>query len=211
MSNSGYFAMKKDLESMCRNAVDRSQGGLLEIDIWDYGTDDLLNYIADRSSNLRSLKLPNCFLVTDEGVAKAVVKLPLLEELDISFCGFTGDSVRVVGQSCPKMKMFLATEFLHCESNCESNDIAIAIGETMPELRYLELGWNRLNNTGLNAILDGCPHLEHLDLSFCFNLTHVSLMEMRLPERIRVLRLPDVSAADLVMILNWCSNSTPLL
>ncbi|XP_018453864.1 F-box protein SKIP19-like [Raphanus sativus] len=42
-----------DLEIMCRHAVDRSQGGLLETDIWYFGTDELLNYIADRSSNLK--------------------------------------------------------------------------------------------------------------------------------------------------------------
>ncbi|XP_048595229.1 F-box protein SKIP19-like [Brassica napus] len=37
-----------NLEIMCRHAVDRSQGGLLEIDISCFGTDSLLNYIADR-------------------------------------------------------------------------------------------------------------------------------------------------------------------
>ncbi|KAL1207558.1 F-box protein SKIP19 [Cardamine amara subsp. amara] len=37
-----------DLEIMCRHAVDRSQGGLVEIDIWHFGTDNLLKYIADR-------------------------------------------------------------------------------------------------------------------------------------------------------------------
>ncbi|XP_056851371.1 F-box protein SKIP19 [Raphanus sativus] len=36
------------LEMMCRHAVDRSQGGLLEIDICYFFTDSLLNYIADR-------------------------------------------------------------------------------------------------------------------------------------------------------------------
>lgn len=37
-----------DYVSMCRHAVDRSQGGLVEIEIWEFGSDDLLNYIADR-------------------------------------------------------------------------------------------------------------------------------------------------------------------
>ncbi|EOA18083.1 hypothetical protein CARUB_v10006535mg [Capsella rubella] len=164
------FLKKYDLESMCRNAVDRSQGGLLEIDIWHFGTDDLLNYIAD--SNLRSLRLVLCSQITDKGVAKAVVKLPFLEELDISYCAFSGDSVRVL------------------------NNIAIAIGETMPELRHLQLLWNEFDNMGLNAILDGCPHLEHLDLSSCFNLRHDDAIEKRLSERIEVLRLPDVSTSS---------------
>ncbi|CAN6853367.1 unnamed protein product [Brassica oleracea var. botrytis] len=37
-----------NLEIMCRHAVDRSQGGLVEIDIWNFATDSLLNYIAER-------------------------------------------------------------------------------------------------------------------------------------------------------------------
>jgi len=41
-------AFKYDLESMCRHAVDRSHGGLIEIEIWYYGTNDLIMYIADR-------------------------------------------------------------------------------------------------------------------------------------------------------------------
>lgn len=57
-------SFKYDLESMCRHAVDRSQGGLLEIDIEYFGTDKLLDYIADRFSlslsspcNSKSLEL----------------------------------------------------------------------------------------------------------------------------------------------------------
>nr|VDC58289.1 unnamed protein product [Brassica rapa] len=49
MHNDGDLgSMGYDLEIMCRHAVDRSQGGLLEIYLWYFGTDELLNYIADR-------------------------------------------------------------------------------------------------------------------------------------------------------------------
>ena len=37
-----------DLESMCRHAVDRSHGGLVDINIEYFGTDNLLKYITDR-------------------------------------------------------------------------------------------------------------------------------------------------------------------
>ncbi|CDY21990.1 BnaC09g00960D [Brassica napus] len=55
MRNFGDLVL--NLEMMCRHAVDRTQGGLVEIDIWHFGTDSLLSFIADRSSNLRSLRL----------------------------------------------------------------------------------------------------------------------------------------------------------
>lgn len=49
MRNLGdLWDMDYDLEKMCRHAVDRSSGGLVDIDIQYFGTDDLLQYIADR-------------------------------------------------------------------------------------------------------------------------------------------------------------------
>lgn len=47
--------MDYDPEIMCRHAFDRSQGGLVEIDIGYFGTDDLLNYIAVRYLSLSPL------------------------------------------------------------------------------------------------------------------------------------------------------------
>jgi hypothetical protein len=41
---------------------------------------------------------------------------------------------------------------------------------TMHGLRSLKISHSKLNNSALTAILDGCPHLESLDLQFCFNI-----------------------------------------
>ncbi|CAH8385808.1 unnamed protein product [Eruca vesicaria subsp. sativa] len=85
-SSLGHLVYDPKYVTMCRHAVERSQGGLVEIDISYFGTDSLLNYIADSSSNLRSLSLGECDLFTDEGLTRALVKLPLLEELEVSYC-----------------------------------------------------------------------------------------------------------------------------
>ena len=37
----------RSLEMMCRHAIDRSCGQLVDINVEYFGTDDLLNYIAD--------------------------------------------------------------------------------------------------------------------------------------------------------------------
>lgn len=50
------------------------------------------------------------------------------------------------------------------------NKKAMAIAEHMPALRTLKLYGNPLTNVGLQAILDGCPHLESLDVCKCCNL-----------------------------------------
>lgn len=66
----------------------------------------------------------------------------------------------------------------------------------MPELRQLQLFGNKLTNDGLQAILDGCPHLESLDLRQCFNVTLTGNLGRRCAERIKHLRFPTDSTDD---------------
>ncbi|CAK9140259.1 unnamed protein product, partial [Ilex paraguariensis] len=47
-SSGALFDMLYDLESMCRHAVDRSEGHLVEVNFEYFGTDELLHYIAER-------------------------------------------------------------------------------------------------------------------------------------------------------------------
>ncbi|KFK33579.1 hypothetical protein AALP_AA5G032200 [Arabis alpina] len=155
---------------MCHNLVDRSKGGLVEINIGDFGSDSLLTYIAYRSSNLRSLSLKLRFQMTKVGLKKAVAKLPLLEELEVSETWSRLD-MKAIGHSCPKLKTLKlnCSNFFH--SLVEGNDVdALAIAESMPELCHLQLIANTLTDTGLNAILEKCPHLEYLDLRCCRNI-----------------------------------------
>ncbi|CAE6137812.1 unnamed protein product [Arabidopsis arenosa] len=156
--------MDYNLEIMCRHA---------EIDIWYFGTDGLLNYIAYRSSNLRSLRLtrssnlksfalPVCYpsITTIEELVNAIAKFPFLETLEFFDFLFILD-LKAIGHACPQLKT-LKINFSGY-TPCDDDD-AIAIAESMPELRHLQLmGNGRLTDTGLNAIRDGCPHLEHLD------------------------------------------------
>lgn len=161
---------------MCHHAVDRRQGGLVEIHLWNFCTNSLLSYIAHSSRNLRGLKVSMCNLITSKGLAEAVVKLPLLEELEVSdcsyigYCSSLGDTPKVVRQSCPNLKTLKENWVGYSHSRDKSDDVALAIAETMPGLRHLQLFGNKLTEAGLNAILDSCPNLEHLDLRNCYNL-----------------------------------------
>ncbi|KAG2320173.1 hypothetical protein Bca52824_013386 [Brassica carinata] len=185
-----------ELEKICRHAVDRSQGGLVEIEIWHFATHDLLNYIADRSSKLRSLKLTYCYQIASEGLREILAKLPLLEVLETSYCALSVESLKVIGKSCPNLKSFGKTCEGYRRPRNESDDVALAIAETMPGLTRLQLFGNRLTDVGLNAILDGCPNLEYLDLRQCFNVSLVGDLEKRCSERIRVVRRPNDSTHD---------------
>ncbi|KAG2280152.1 hypothetical protein Bca52824_051372 [Brassica carinata] len=185
-----------DREIMCRHVVDRSQGGLIEIEIWYFCTDSLLNYIADSSSSLRSLTLALCSQITNKGLTEALTKLPLLEELDVSFSTLSRDSLRFVGQSCPNLKIFKLNCVGDIRTANEGEDDALAIAETMPGLHNLQLFGNKLTDAGLNAIIDHCLNLEHLDLRQCFNVNIVGDLEKRCSERVKVLRRPNDSTHD---------------
>ncbi|KAK4254602.1 hypothetical protein QN277_009960 [Acacia crassicarpa] len=185
------FNLPYNLEIICRHAVDRSCGQLVDINVEHFCTDDLLKYITDSTSHLRRLRLFFCYDISDEGLCKVVGKLPLLEELDISIGTITKDALEVIGQNCPKLK---SLKFNMKDSRCshiESDDEALAIARTMPELCHLQLFGNKLTNTGLCAILDSCSHLESLDLRHCFNLNLEGPLGKRCTEQIKDLRRPN--------------------
>ncbi|KAL1188349.1 putative F-box/LRR-repeat protein 21 [Cardamine amara subsp. amara] len=120
--------------------------------------------------------------------------LPFLEHLEISHC-YPQIDVKDIGQSCPLLKTLKLnrpsfSKYIVCD------DDALANAETMPQLVHLELFGNTLTNTGLNAILDNCHHLEHLDLRCCSNIDFVGDLDKRCSERIKDLKRPDDSVPD---------------
>ncbi|CAG7906795.1 hypothetical protein BRARA_D01227 [Brassica rapa] len=171
MRDMGEYNEAKDYyhaaEAMCRCAVDLSQGGLLEINIEYVGTDSLLAYIADRSSNLKQLVLTECNGITDVGLLGAVMKLKLLEHLELSYFYFMELDLESIGLSCPLLKTLKLNNVGCYYLEDESDDDALAIAKTMPGLHHLQLVGNRVTNTGLNAIVENCPHLKSLDLRDC--------------------------------------------
>ncbi|KAE8670623.1 putative F-box/LRR-repeat protein 23 [Hibiscus syriacus] len=194
MRNLGEWDKDYVHEKMCFHAVDHSCGHLLDINIEYFGTDDLLLYIAERSVHLKRLRLFSCFGISDEGLSKAALKLPFLEELEIFIGPISKHAVETIGRSCPHLKSF-KYNLQRCKGYV-CDDEALAIAQTMPELRHLQLLGNGLTNEGLQAILDGCPHLEYLDLRQCFSVRLVGNLEKRCVERIKNLRHPSDPTHD---------------
>ncbi|CAA0393530.1 unnamed protein product [Arabidopsis thaliana] len=101
----------KRLGRMMCHAVALSQGGCVEINIEHFGTDSLLTYIADRSSNLRRLGLAKCDQITGMGLFTEAMKLPLLEDLELSYCLIKGKNLEAIGFAC----LHLKTLKLNCQ------------------------------------------------------------------------------------------------
>ncbi|MCD7460167.1 hypothetical protein HAX54_042976 [Datura stramonium] len=192
--------MSRVLEKICRIAVDRSQGQLLELSIHNFGSRDLLNYIAERAIQLRHLRLVKCFRNFAGGLAAAAKNFPLLEELHI-YCTFiTKEDIESIGRSCSLLKSFILNSSAYNELGfrlpLEDEGQALAIARSMPELRHLALVDNALTNVGLEAILDGCPHLESLDLRRCYNIDLEGDLGRRCRQQIVDLKQPCASTDD---------------
>jgi hypothetical protein len=100
----------------------------------------------------------------------------------------------VVGEVCPQLKQF--------RLNKKRFDVTVWVKEnyvqgiaTMHGLRTLQLFSNILTNTGLETILDNCPHLESLDIRHCFNVGMDETLLLKCA-RIKTLRLPDDPTDD---------------
>ncbi|KAK4796663.1 hypothetical protein SAY86_028989 [Trapa natans] len=191
MRNGGdIWDMDEDLDIMCRQAVDLSCGGLIDINIEYFGTDELLQYITASCTGIKRLRLVSCYDVSDEGLCETAAKLPMLEDLELSHCKFSEKTLEVVGHHCPCLiSLKLNTQGFHYP-RIEEDEEVLSIAKTMPELRRLQLFGNKLTNFGLEAILNGCPHLEFLDLRQCFNVNLSGKLGKKCAGMIKDLRQP---------------------
>ncbi|GKC42039.1 putative F-box/LRR-repeat protein 23 [Tanacetum coccineum] len=154
----------------CKHAVDRSEGQWLDITTVDFWDDELLQYIADRADYS-------------------------FEETSIFHETLLREDIEALGCYCPMLKTLkLNQHFGNLKgTNIVGYELAMAIVENLPKLRHLELTWHFLCNSMLRAILDGCRHLQVLDLRVCEPVVLKGELRKRCLEQIRSLKLPTDS------------------
>lgn len=150
--------------------------------------------LIHRSSQLRRLRLVwcnECYVPSS-----ALKKLPLLEELHLYYTEIPKDAIETAGRCCPKLKSFKLNAQWFRSPHIECDEEALNIAKNMPQLCHLQLFGNRMTNNGLQAILDGCPHLESLDLRQCFNVNLKGDLAKRCTDQIKDMRHPSDSTED---------------
>nr|XP_043627257.1 putative F-box/LRR-repeat protein 23 [Erigeron canadensis] len=192
--------------SVCSNVVKhvvtRSQGQLVDISMKEVCDKYLLQFIADRSPQLRRLEIiygvGEMYVVWRESLKK----LALLEELSLFETEFSDKDIKAAGRYCPLLTSLKVNEkpYIFCNDHVndeqymsDRNAFAVAIGKNLPDLRHLELIGNTMTNTGLKAILDGCRHLESLDLRQVLYIDLKGALGKRCSEQIKHLKLPHDS------------------
>ncbi|CAK8566644.1 unnamed protein product [Lathyrus sativus] len=190
-----FYKNHSEYQKVCRYAVDRSCGHLIDINIEYFCTDDLLESIAENAYNLRTMRLLNCASISDKGFSEAVKKFSQLEKLDISYCKLSKDSLEVLGRSCPLLKSLIFKRFGSLNRGVADNEARV-ISETMTGLSHLDIQGNSLTKVGLVSILDKCTLLEYLDIQRCYNLSLTEDLKKRCLEQIKVLLLPICDDKD---------------
>ncbi|GAB4840681.1 hypothetical protein Ancab_021448 [Ancistrocladus abbreviatus] len=196
MQNLGDREFQDTYLKMTYSAIDRSNGGLRDINIEDFGDDDLLKYIALRLSGLKCLRLACCYFISDKVFTDVTTKLSLLEEVELTLCLFTVEAIKAVGRNCPLLKTFKLNHRGVRHHSFAVDEEALAISETMPQLHHLQLIGNGLTTTGLEAIINSCLHLKSLDLRACFHISLGGTLWKRCVEQIKDLRLPNDPTDD---------------
>uniref|UniRef100_A0A803MIM0 F-box domain-containing protein n=2 Tax=Chenopodium quinoa TaxID=63459 RepID=A0A803MIM0_CHEQI len=188
--------LSEKYQNMLYSAVDRSSGGLINLNIEGFGCDELVKYIAQRSSLLKHLRLACCYKISADALIEAFEKFPLLEELELTLVSFSGEQILNIIRRCPFLKTFKLNQQGSRNPSLACDDEALAIAASMRELHHLQLIGNSMTSDGLQAILDNCPHLQSLDLRACFHVHLDGNLMKRCSEKIKELRRPNDSTDD---------------
>lgn len=147
--------------------------------------DVVASMCAARCRSLRSLDLWRSRNLTDRGVAELATGCKMLEELDLGWCPTLQSSTgcfQLLARSLPRLrKLFLTANRSVCDSDIE--ELASCCGS----LQHLDiLGTRLVSAVALKKLLQSCPELRLLDVSFC------SQIDLRLVQELSAL-FPRVS------------------
>ena len=127
-----------------------------------------------------------------------------METLHLFYTSIYPEDIEVIGRNCPHLKSFkMKTEFRQSHIECDAD--ALAVANSMPDLRHLQLFGSKMTDDGLREILHSCPHLESLDLRRCFNLNLGGNLGKLVKERVKDFKRPNDLTED-CGVRPWISN-----
>lgn len=208
-----FYLTSRKFHQMVRAAMRRSAGRCEAFWGGAYVAETNLSLVGDAAPSLKSLRLIECRDMVDLAFKPVITMFPMLEELELSNCMHRFPiTLEVIGDACPLLKRFrLSQGSFYSERVDDSAAMAIAM---MPELRSLQLTADSLTNSGLELVLNGCPHLESLDIRSCYHVCMDDDMQAKC-SRIKTLRHPEDSMDDYDLPFSYtiprpCWSTTPI-
>ncbi|XP_024391133.1 F-box/LRR-repeat protein 15 isoform X2 [Physcomitrium patens] len=114
---------------------------------------------------IQQLVLAACSFVGPAGLF-ALKKLVDLTVLDLSYTFLTDMSP--IFEACPRLKVLRLSACKYLE---ETTLDALHGGNKLPELQELDLSYGSLGRRAIEDVLAHCPHLVHVSLNGCANVT----------------------------------------
>lgn len=127
--------------------------------------DECLTSTTSACPAIQHLILANCFLVGTAGLL-ALKKLVDLTMLDLSYTFLT--DLSPIFEACPRLKVLRLSA---CKYLKETALDALHGGKKLPELQELDISYGSLGRRAIEGVLAHCPHLVHISLNGCANVT----------------------------------------
>ena len=176
-----FRALARTTESRWLSWYDTSEVKSMTINSENRVTDKEMSRLfgEGRFSQLTSLSIQDCFLITDLSVTAVAQGCPHLESLSIistdssgtgEASNITDAGVKELIRGCPKL---YDLNFYGC---CKiSNASAKELSFGCPNLKYLDVGggksatamFSNIDDTGVKMLAQGCPQLVRLDMENC--------------------------------------------
>ncbi|KAL3683677.1 hypothetical protein R1sor_001699 [Riccia sorocarpa] len=177
------YDMQPYVDYLVKKLVDRSRGQLRELHTM-YISDEAVDYLAERCPLLEVLTMPSSLGVTDKSALKLARVARRLQHLDVSDCyNISKEAISAFGDNCPALEWLsrsminqnVVNEAESSSSPPGGDEEAIVMSEHYPKLKRLEMKKTKISDRGLRRLVIGCPNLQQLDFSCCYQLTRGAL------------------------------------
>lgn len=165
-------------------------------------TDVSLSAITSSCPCLISLRMESCTHVSSEGLRLIGKRCCHLEELDITDSDLDDEGLKALSR-CSKLTSLKIGICMRI-----SDEGLIHIGKSCSELRDIDLyRSDGIGDEGVTQIAQGCPMLESINLSYCTEITDLSLVSLSKCAKLNTLEIrgcPSVSFSGLAEIATGC-------
>ncbi|KAK4353081.1 hypothetical protein RND71_028599 [Anisodus tanguticus] len=159
------------LDRMLQLLITRSSGCPRKLCVSGLSQEPSFSFIANNAKSLQMLRLPKSE-IGDSYVEEVAGMFSNITFLDISYCIKIGArALEAMGKHCKYLTGLRRTVHpLEVINKLSQDDEALAIANTMPNLKQLEIAYMLVGTTSIIEVLKNCRHRELLDVRGCWNV-----------------------------------------